>query len=471
MVGDIGTAPIPVGVADRCELVRRAPVPRHTFWPRTVATAAVMTATVGTATITAANAQVGAPVQGGTATTSAVFRRFSDRVVKLHIIETGSAAKAVLGSGFYVTADGHVITNYHVISKLVHDPTRYRAALIDTHGTTTAVTVLAIDAVHDLAVLSTGTHPEHFFTLRSLVVPQGTRLYSLGHPEDLGLSIVEGTYNGILDYTLYPKIHFTGAINSGMSGGPAITEDGIVAGVNVATEGDEISFLVPVERAVALLDRATAPSYAPPARFLDEVGRQLLAYQDVYLANLFNDSTPAVTLGPYTLPTRPASYFKCWADASHPTREVLYRRVDHECSTDDYVFISADQSSGIVSFHHELVTSDALDALRFASLYSTQFGVGTAGLEGSEEEVTRFSCVTRNVQRPRMPGRPGFTGRAVLCVRRYRKLAGLYDAVIKIAALGDPHAGIISTLTLSGVSFENAQRVAERFLERMQWGG
>ena len=56
-------------------------------------------------------------------------------------------------------------------------------------------------------------------------------------------------------------------------------------------------------------------------------------------------------------------------------------------------------------------------------------------------------------------------------MRRYRKLPGLYDAVIRIAALGDSRAGMISTLTLSGVSFENAQRVAERFLERMQWDG
>lgn len=429
-------------------------------------------AAIQAAAVTASvRAQEGAAQQGGSATTSAVFRRYSDRVVKIHVIEIGSAAKAVLGSGFYVTPDGHVITNYHVISKLVHDPMRYRAELIDTQGATTAVTVLAIDAVHDLAVLSTGTRPEHYFTLQSLAVPQGTRLYSLGHPEDLGLSIVEGTYNGILEYTLYPKIHFTGAINPGMSGGPAITDDGVVAGVNVATEGDEISFLVPVERAVALLDRALAPSYVPPPRFLDEVGRQILAYQDVYLAHLFNDSTPTVTLGRYTLPTRPASYFKCWADASHPTRELLYRRVEHECSTDDYVFISADQSSGVVSFRHELVTSDVLSALRFASLYSALFGAGTVGLEGSEEEVTRFSCVSRNVRRARTPHRGGLSARAVLCVRRYRKLPGLYDAVIRIAALGDSRAGMISTLTLSGVSFENAQRVAERFLERMQWDG
>lgn len=414
-------------------------------------------------------AQATGPRPGPDATAAAVFRQFSDRVVKIQVIETGSAAKAVLGSGFFVTPAGHVVTNYHVISKLVHEPTRYRAELTDTRGTIIPATVLAIDAVHDLAVLATTTRPDQYFTLKTFSVPQGTRLYSLGHPEDLGLSIVEGTYNGLLAYTLYPKIHFTGAINPGMSGGPAVTAGGAVAGINVATEGDEISFLVPADRAVALLGRALASGYTPPGRFLDEVGQQILAYQDVYMARLFGDPTPTVTLGHYTLPTKPAPFFKCWADAVHNTRELLYQRVEHQCSTDDYIFIAADQSSGVVSFRHELVSSDTLNAMRFSGLLSSRLATGEGGIEGSEEEVTPFRCASRNVRGdPRGSARP-ITLRAVMCVRRYRKLSGLYDAVVKLATLGEPRAGVVSTLLLSGVSFANAERVTQRYLERVAW--
>jgi len=35
-------------------------------------------------------------------------------------------AKTVTGSGFYIDRDGHLITNYHVVSKLVAHPDRYR---------------------------------------------------------------------------------------------------------------------------------------------------------------------------------------------------------------------------------------------------------------------------------------------------------------------------------------------------------
>ena len=84
-------------------------------------------------------------------TTSEVFSRYADRVVKIQVVETGSAAKATIGSGFFVSGSGHLVTNYHVISKLIHDPDRYRAELIDVAGAVQPVAVLGVDVVHDLA--------------------------------------------------------------------------------------------------------------------------------------------------------------------------------------------------------------------------------------------------------------------------------------------------------------------------------
>jgi serine protease Do len=121
--------------------------------------------------------------------TSDVFSRFADRVVKIQVVETSSAAKATIGSGFFVSGTGHLITNYHVISKLIHDPDRYRAELIDMVGAVEPVTVLGVDVVHDLAVLGTELRPRPYFALGGGALAQGNRLYSLAHPEDLGLRI------------------------------------------------------------------------------------------------------------------------------------------------------------------------------------------------------------------------------------------------------------------------------------------
>jgi serine protease Do len=390
----------------------------------------------------------------------------------LEIVETGSAAKATLGSGFWISADGYAVTNYHVISKLVHDPDRYRAELFDSVGATRSrpVTVLAVDVVHDLAIVRADHRPAKFFTLAPARVDQGDRLYALGHPKDYGLVIVEGTYNGLLAHALYPKIHFTGALNPGMSGGPTISDAGAVVGVNVSSEGELVSFLVPVDRVIALAQRVLAPGYTPPPTLLAEVARQVREYQNVYLRGMFGDSAPTVTLNKFTLPTKPAPFFKCWADAERD-KDSPYEMVNHQCSTDDYMFIAGDQWSGIVEVEHEVYTSKKLNPLRFYSLYEDNFGSGpgfgsVGGLAmatSGDEQVTAFRCSTRNVSHR------GRKFRAAFCVRRYKKLEGLYDAVLKAAALGDMDAGVVTTLRLSGVSFENAQRLARLYLERISW--
>ncbi len=396
------------------------------------------------------------------ATTPEIFKQFSEHVVKIEVVETGSAAKASLGTGFFADGSGRIVTNYHVISKLVHSPERYRIEITDVAGQRGAATVLGVDVVYDLAVLRAERRPKGFLTLDSKTVEQGTRLYSLGHPRDLGLTIVEGTHNGLLKHTLYPKIHFTGSLNPGMSGGPTLTQAGKVVGINVATEGNQISFLVPAERATALLDR-TAKAESPPAgSFLAEVGQQILANQTRYLAGMFEASTPRVALGPYDLPTKPTEFFQCWADAVR-RKELPYASVTHDCSSDDYIFVSSEQSSGIVRFFHQLLSTDELNPLRFFMLYSGQFQASNAAVFGTEEEVTPFRCQTRNVN--------SNNGKlkTVLCARQYLKLPGLYDAVFKAATLGSRNAGLVSTLSLSGVSFDNVQTVSRRYLENIKW--
>lgn len=396
------------------------------------------------------------------ATTQEIFKQYSEHVVKIEVVETGSAAKASIGTGFYASASGLIVTNYHVVSKLIHTPDRYRIEVTDGSGQPGQATVLGIDVVYDLAVLRTERRPKDYLTLESKPIDQGTRLYSLGHPRDLGLTIVEGTYNGLLRHTLYPKVHFTGSLNPGMSGGPALTHAGRVVGVNVATEGEQISYLVPAERVLALLER-TAKLPTPAANgFLAEVGRQIHANQARYLAGLFSAKTPSVNLGPYSLPTKPTDFFRCWADALR-RKELPYVAISHDCSTDDYVFVSSEQSSGIVRFYHQMISTDELNPSQFYTLYSGQFQAGNAAAFGNEEEVTRFRCQTRNVRTQ--------TGKlkAVLCARQYVKLPGLYDAAFRVATLGSRNVGLVTTLSLSGASFENVQLLTRRYMENIKW--
>ena len=153
--------------------------------------------------------------------------------------------------------------------------------------------------------------------------------------------------------------------------------------------------------------------------------------------------------------------FNCWADAMRE-KEEPYESIDHQCSTDDYLYISAEQYSGVVSMHHRVLSSDELNRFRFASLYEQNFA-GAGGEDAVEEDVTRYRCGTRNVHRD------AGTLRAAFCLRRYRKFPGLYDVTVRAAALDGSRRGMVTTLTLSGVSYENAERVTRRYLESIAW--
>jgi hypothetical protein len=426
---------------------------------------ALLLAASAAGTLGALQRRVAPPPAEDGGETPAVFRRFGAQVPKLQVVEIRSGAKQVTGSGFFVGADGLAMTNYHVVSDLVRDPGKYRAELLEAGGRATPVRVVVVDVVHDLAVLHTGARPAEFFRLAPVAVPQGRRLYALGHPGDLGIAIVEGTFNGLLPHTLYPRIHFTGSINPGMSGGPTITLDGRVVGINVATAGNQQSFLVPVDDAIALLARARAAEPPPAESLLAEVGRQLLAYQDTYLDRLFADSVPTVRLGAWLLPTEPSDVFNCWGETDEEPDQP-YTVTHHYCSTGDDIFLSADQSSGIVEFEHDLVASDELGAFRFASLYtrelrslSVAWGLDRKG----DEEVTGDRCRARTVRQGSL------RAKAILCLRAYKRLPGLYDAVFRMATLGGHRSGVITTLTLSGVSYANAERVVRRYAGRVGW--
>lgn len=416
----------------------------------------------GLACVLAFSTPAAAEAQESVASTPEVFRRYAGGAAKLEVVELGAAGRAEVGSGFYVTADGYVMTNYHVVAKLVHDPERYRIDLIDSTGERRPVTVIGIDVVHDLAVVQTEHRPEQHFDLRPVTIAQGERLYALGNPADLGLSIVEGTYNGLLEHTLYDRIHFTGSLNPGMSGGPALTERGEVVGINVSTAGNQLSFLVPVGRARDLLYSVLAPGYVPPADFLPIVGAQIREYQDHYLGSLFVDSVPTVVIEGYRLPTKPAEFFNCWGDVVSTDEDSYQMRV-HSCSTDDYIFISRDHSSGIFAFAHEVLSSTELNTFQFFSLYSDEFQAADRYLHGREYDVTGFRCSGENIEHE------SIKFRAVYCVRRYKKYEGLYDVIFKLAALGVGHSGLISSLTMSGVSFENATRIGRDYMESITW--
>lgn len=394
--------------------------------------------------------------------TEDVFRRFADGVLQIRVSERGSGAKAVIGSGFFADAAGHIVTNYHVISKVVLYPDRYLVERIDRHGGAEAVELVGLDAVHDLAVVRGASRPPTFLPPIRTPPEQGTRLYAMGHPLDLGLSIVEGTYNGALQYSLYQRLHLTGSINPGMSGGPTITARGEVVGINVRSAGEQVGFLVPMTFARSLLDRTVRRADPRPADWIAVVGQQLLAHQETYFATLLAaEPVPTVTIEGFVLPGKLAPFLHCWGDADRHQSKP-YAVVGQECASDDYTFVSDRLLSGVVRYRHQVLTSSELNTFQFHALETDYFGSHYGSYFGDEEEVTAFRC------RPRLLRNGEVPLKAAICLRAYRRLPGLYDAVLKVAVLGS-NRGAESAIALSGVTTATVERVVRRYLGVIAW--
>ena len=123
----------------------------------------------------------------------------------------------------------------------------------------------------------------------------------------------------------------------------------------------------------------------------------------------------------------------------------------------------SDTDFSIVRFRHRQLQSLELSPARFYELYTSFFEGNYSQLRGSEEDLTPFRCRTRFIENESL------RFKATFCVRRYRGLEGLYDAVFKTAALGRDDSGLESALVMSSVSFENAERLARRYLEALAW--
>jgi serine protease Do len=171
------------------------------------------------------------------------------------------------GSGFIVDAEGHIVTNRHVVAD---EDARYTVLLND--GTSHAVEVLARDPQLDIAVLRFVTVPTEPLTFLSFgdsrtlrlgetVVAIGNALaefrnsVSVGVVSGLSRSIVASDDSGRSEQ-LREVIQTDAAINPGNSGGPLLTVSGTVIGVNVATSrgADNISFALPSELVAGVVE-------------------------------------------------------------------------------------------------------------------------------------------------------------------------------------------------------------------------
>lgn len=156
------------------------------------------------------------------------------------------------GSGFILSEDGYILTNYHVIE----GGSNITVSFYD--GTTKSAEVVGYDSDNDVAVLKTDAknlHPAELGDSDDLSV--GDTVLIIGNPlGKLSYTLTSGVVSALNrkltdDYTAINMFQTDAAVNSGNSGGPAFNMDGEVVGIVTSKYADStiegLSFCIPMD--------------------------------------------------------------------------------------------------------------------------------------------------------------------------------------------------------------------------------
>ena len=176
----------------------------------------------------------------------ALYAETIDSVVTVYVVgESGSSS----GSGFVYDAEGHLVTNHHVIAGARTVEVKFGA-----RGEWRDATVVGSDPRTDLAVLAIDDLPASARPLSTAdgSPQQGEDVVAIGSPLRLEGTITTGTVSGVDRSLRLPSgplvpdaIQTDAAINPGNSGGPLLNAEGRVVGVNTArADADNVGFAV-----------------------------------------------------------------------------------------------------------------------------------------------------------------------------------------------------------------------------------
>lgn len=183
-----------------------------------------------------------------------------------------TSSSAVTGTGFFVTEEGYILTNYHVIEYgyeynydievMTHDGNRYKAQIVGVEETND-IALLKVDI--DNAVPVTIGDSDQLYV--------GDEVYPVGNPlGELEFSMTFGRVSALdrfiaTEETEIPvnMFQFDAAVNSGNSGGPVYNSVGDVVGIVTAkykSSGVEgIGFAIPINDAVSIANELMQNGY------------------------------------------------------------------------------------------------------------------------------------------------------------------------------------------------------------------
>ncbi len=183
------------------------------------------------------------------------------RIVDPRSLRPRTIERQELGSGVIMSAEGYILTNYHVVYGADH----IEVALQD--GRWLEAVLIGQDEISDLAVLYVQADNLPVIPQDPAIEPQvGDLVLAIGNPLNLGQTITQGIIsangNTGLSSRGYPDfMRMDAAINKGNSGGALVNSNGVLVGINAAAfqvqnqDIQGIFFAVPYQLARNIMEK------------------------------------------------------------------------------------------------------------------------------------------------------------------------------------------------------------------------
>ncbi len=158
------------------------------------------------------------------------------------------------GTGFYISKDGYIITNCHVV--VIRNSNKKLAlckeicSCSDSSTDYEKLSVVYIDPKNDLALLKENTTSATPLKLATKLPEIGETVVAIGNSIGQGLNIVNGIIGDTnRDFQGHPAFLFNALVAHGCSGGPVFNDKGEVCGVTVGAreEAEGMKYAIPLD--------------------------------------------------------------------------------------------------------------------------------------------------------------------------------------------------------------------------------
>lgn len=392
-----------------------------------------------------------------------LFKRIRPSVVVVRTEVSGNLGLSSSASGFIAHRKDWVVTNYHAVTEAIYDGKAHNLTVQAANELKKTARVIAVDVLNDLAVLQLDSPIDApLLELRESLPAKGENGFSVGKPGSFDYSIVNGSFNGMHDEESSPLIVFSGAINSGMSGGPTLDTNGRVVGVNVATSNrHQLIGLVIPSSAVSALTKQTAQQIAPDnAQLRADISRQFAKFGRQQLHRLDSGLNNVRKLGPFNVRADLADQQVCSTERQANT-QWRYSVVKQTCESASGLYVMDEKQAGRIVSGSFLLQGHDLNDLQMANLVERRL-YSLSGVSKVPDDSTPWQC---NEQRVKVPW--GLTVQLHACRRALTKLPNLNEYRFRYTPLVRGPNALVVAMGLDGFDDETAKAILRKSMSSL----